>query len=188
MRIRNTHATIPQHSHTTLTVAATLIHTHHPGKEGPNIETILTILAILVGSAGGIGIVALIWQLTEYCETRSEYDRAPRISFRSFRRFYDLDPTMWHFNDLWHIAYRKRRDSWTDIPVVMKSFPDFLRFVLWRRRESKASGRSETNKIRAERTEILISEVRRDIDRTLADAEEQNKAAKQQILDMIDVR
>ena len=137
----------------------------------------------------------LIWQLTEYCETRSEYDRAPRISFRSFRRFYDLDPTMWRFNDIWHIAYRKIRDSRTDVPVVMKTFPDFLRFVLWRCRTDRASerterdkARTERDKIRAERTEILINEVRRDIDRTLADVEEQNKSAKQQILEMIDVR
>ena len=124
----------------------------------------------------------------EYREAIDYCDKAVRLSFRSFWRFYDLDPTMWHFGDIWHIAYRKRRDSWTDIPVVMKTFPDFVRFVLWRRRESKASERTELDKIRAERTEILINEVRRDIDRTLADVEKQNKAAKQQILDMIDVR
>ena len=132
--------------------------------------------------------MVLIWQLMEYCGTRSEYDWAPRISFRSFRRFYDLDPTMWRFNDIWHIAYRKIRDSRTDVPVVMKTFPDFLRFVLWRCRTDRASERTERDEIRAERTEILISEVRRDIDRTLADVEMQNEAAKQQILDMIDVR
>lgn len=105
--------------------------------------------AIGVGVIVGLGFAFVLFVMflsehIDYAFTRTYYDDAPTITFKTFKTFYALNPLRW---DLWsdHVHYRGGT-------VCFKSFIDYLQYKKFHADEDKRI--TEANKIKNE-TEFI---------------------------------
>lgn len=109
-------------------------------------------------------LLVLIYALITWCESPRNN---PKIKFKSFVKFYDVNPNRWNLYDE-YIECRIDDKSWNySVERFSFGFIDFWRYKLWHKMQKRA----ERNKQHAESTSRMIAAVRRDIDK-------QNETAK----------
>lgn len=84
-------------------------------------------------------------------------DNDVRLSFRTFRKFYDIAPEKYHcyYGYIWYQIGRCQGQN-----IVMKTPIDYLKYVLWRRKIERRKATAESVKI----TQKYIDCVRKDIE------------------------
>ena len=109
-------------------------------------------------------LFVLIYALITWCESPRN---SPKIKFKSFVKFYDVNPNRWNLYDE-YIECRIDDKSWNySVESFSFGFIDFWRYKFW----LKMQKRAERNKQHTESTSRMIAAVRRDIDK-------KNEAAK----------
>ena len=84
-------------------------------------------------------------------------DNDVRLSFRTFRKFYDIAPEKYNCR---HYYIRYRIDRYQGQDIVMKTPIDYLKYVLWRRKIERRKATAESGKV----TQKYIDCVRKDIE------------------------
>lgn len=80
-----------------------------------------------------------------------------RLSFRTFRKFYDIAPEKYNCR-YYYIRYRI--DRCQGQVIVMKTPIDYLKYVLWRRKIERRKATAESVKV----TQKYLDSVRKDIE------------------------
>lgn len=119
---------------------------------------LLPILLILIVFAVLYGIIAmLVW-------TCGEYDRRhPIIDFKSFKKFYTLNPLRWHCHDSC-VTCCNTHDFYND--SFSFGLLDFYKYRLWRRAQKKNQYKEKCN----EAKKRMMDAVKQDIANSEAEA------------------
>lgn len=105
-----------------------------------------------------IMVAALI--LSAYVVYRWKFyleDTGVRLSFRTFRKFYDIAPEKYHY---YYGYIRYQIDRYQEQNISMKTPIDHVKYVLWRRKIERRKATAESVKV----TQKYIDCVRKDIE------------------------
>lgn len=133
-----------------------------------------------------------------YCDWINGYKFAGvRMSFREFRRIYELAPSEWkrrkdytYCREKWIPTYENRKEAGTYITtsIAMKTLFDFWRLRLWLKRRAKQDGRKkrfEYEKLSLKSLSIMIEKDAENIRKELEKKEQEAENRRQEIIDRL---
>lgn len=144
-----------------------------------------------------IGFVAFVFLGWSFCNWIDGYkDAGVRMSFREFRRIYELAPSKWdRYSD-----YTYRRKEWifddkggscrTYIftSIAMKTLFDFWRLLLWQKeiaRKKEREERFKTEKTSLKNLAIILEKDAENIRRELKEEEQEAEKLRQEVIDRL---
>lgn len=112
-------------------------------------------------------LIIFIISIAMFCEARKNTN--VRMSFKQFRRIYDLSPNKWYCFDDNYIMTRKEYIKEKDngvvckkVSVSMKTYFDFLRLAIWQWKIDRAEEKEETFAYEMQGLKTLSSMINKD--------------------------
>lgn len=103
-------------------------------------------------------VLATMWLIFTFCDWKAATEKTePRIKFKTFLRFYKLNPSRWKL--YWHGVSCKMELSDPFGKYVSFSFIDFLRYKLWYRKNKANEEKKQADQALAD----IIAAVKQDI-------------------------
>lgn len=145
-----------------------------------------------------ITIAILVFLGWSFCNWIDGYESGGvRMSFREFRRIYELAPDKWdecsdytYRRREWIFNYEKREEAETYIStsIAMKTLFDFWRLLLWQKeitRKSQREKRFKKEKASLKNLSIMIEKDAENIRKKLEEEEQEAENLRQEIIDRL---
>lgn len=154
---------------------------------------------ILFCALMAIGFVAFVFLGWSFCNWIDGYkDAGVRMSFREFRRIYELAPSKWdRYSDYtyrrkeWISDYKDREEFgeiYISTSIAMKTLFDFWRLLLWQKeitRKSQREKRFKKEKASLKNLSIMIEKDAENIRRKLKEEEQEAENLRQEVIDRL---